>query len=506
MPFMFTLAARLRAMDKTNRFSAALVAVFVLASATFMINYHRPSGMFWDENYYLTAVQKYTDGYVFFESHPPLGKLFMALGENVFGRNDHLDRSAFTLTEKIDTVPKGYSFIGVRFFPVLFAVLGAVLFFLILNRLIGKPFFAFIFSGFYVFENAFILHSRGAMLDSTQLFFIFAAIALFIRYTDSGRPLRQRQYFGLGAVIGLAIMVKLNAAFLLLLFPVLFLYEHRASIRERWFRQRAAFWLDLLKKTAVSAGAIALVAFAVFMVHFSLGDRIPGGQTQKISPEYRSIIARGETGNIFNFPIMLRDYVAYMSSYHENVPKFRKYDESDNGSRPITWPFGEKSIRYRWNKTGGHVQYLYLQGNPVIWISGLIGLALAFALVSGRLVFRHRPEDAARNRLFWYIAFFFGLYAIYMAMIMRIDRVMYLYHYFIPLFFSLFLAALVFAYIFREKVEQGDRVLMIGCGIFFIEILAAFVFFMPLTYYFPLTTREFLQRTWLDIWELKYVQ
>ena len=192
MPFMFTLAAKLRAMDKTNRFSAALVAVFVLASATFMINYHRPSGMFWDENYYLTAVQKYTDGYVFFESHPPLGKLFMALGENVFGRNDHLDRSAFTLTEKIDTVPKGYSFIGVRFFPVLFAVLGAVLFFLILNRLIGKPFFAFIFSGFYVFENAFILHSRGAMLDSTQLFFIFAAIALFIRYTDGGRPIRQQ--------------------------------------------------------------------------------------------------------------------------------------------------------------------------------------------------------------------------------------------------------------------------------------------------------------------------
>lgn len=506
MPFMFTLTAKLRALDAKNRFFIALIAVFILAAATFMINYHRPSGLFWDENYYLTAVQKYSDGYVFFESHPPLGKLFLALGENIFNRNAHLDRTAFTLTEKIDNLPKGYSFLGVRFFPVLFAVLGAVLFFLILNRLLGKPFFAFIFSGLYVFENAFILHSRGAMLDSTQLFFIFVALALVIRYLDSGRPLRLRHYFGLGSIIGLAIMVKLNAAFLLLLFPVLFLFEHRASLKKHWLRQQAAFWLDLLKKTLSATGAILLVTFVVFMIHFSLGKRIPGGQSQKISPEYRLLIARGETGNILNFPIMLRDYLAYMSSYHENVPKFRKYDENDNGSRPLTWPFGEKSIRYRWNKSGGQVQYLYLQGNPLIWISGFVGLGLAFALVAGRLVFKHKPEDAARNRLFWYIAFFFALYVVYMAMIMQIDRVMYLYHYFIPLFFSLFLAALVFGYIFHEKIAQGSRVLMIACGIFFIEIVATFLYFMPLTYYFPLTTREFLQRAWCNIWELKYVQ
>lgn len=507
MPIMYTLIAKLRAMDKTNRFASALLGVFILASATFMINYQRPSGMFWDENYYLTAVQKYTDGYVFFESHPPLGKMFMALGENVFARNTHLDRSAFTQTEKIDTVPKGYSFLGVRFFPVLFAVFGAVMFFLILNRLIRKPFFAFVFSGFYIFENAFVLHSRGAMLDSTQLFFIFCSIALFIRYTDSNKALNLRQYFGLATIIGLAIMVKLNASFMLLLFPVLFFYEHRASIKEHWFCQKKFFWLDLVKKTLVSTGAIALITFVVFMLHFALGNTLPGGQKQKISPEYRTIIARGETGNPLNFPVMFRDYVNYMSSYHDTVPKFRKYDETDNGSRPITWPFGEKSIRYRWNKSGGQVQYLYLQGNPVIWISGLIGLALAFVLLVGRVVFRtNKPETAAKTRLFWYIAFFFGLYAIYMAMIMRIDRVMYLYHYFIPLFFSLFIASLVFAYLFEDKIASNNPVLITAGVIFLLEIIATFIFFMPLTYYFPLTTREFLQRAWLDIWELKYVQ
>lgn len=503
MPFVYTLIARLRSLDRTNRLAAALVAVFILASATLMINYQRPSGLFWDENYYLTAVQKYTDGAVFFESHPPLGKLFMALGDNLFAKNNHLDRSAFIMSEKIDTVPAGYSFLGVRFFPVLFAVLGAVVFFLILYQLIGKAFIAFIFSCLYIFDNAWVLHSRSAMLDSTQFFFILLTIAMFIRLVEQKKELRVRDYFWLSIPAGMAIMVKLNASFILLLFPVLFIYEYRERIRATWLRQKKAFWMSLIKKSLVAGGGVLLIGFAVFMTHFALGQRIPGGQAQKISAEYRDIIARGATANPLNFPVMMRDYIDYMSSYHKNVPKFRKYDENDNGSRAINWPFGEKSIRYRWNKNGGQVQYLYLQGNPVVWISGLIGLALAFVLVAGRSFFRLAVSD---TRLFWYIAFFFGLYAVYMGAILRIDRVMYLYHYFIPLFFSLILAALVFAYIFKQQIERDDRVLLTACGFYFIEIVATFAFFMPLTYYFPLTTREFLQRAWLDIWELKYVQ
>jgi dolichyl-phosphate-mannose--protein O-mannosyl transferase len=503
MFFVLKFISRIKALDAKQRYTLALFFVLFFAITTFMPNYHRPSNLFWDENYYLTAVQKYTDRMVFFESHPPLGKLIMALGENIFARNTHLDLQAFTETEKITSIPKGYSFFGVRFFPVLFAVFGAVLFFMILYRLIGKSFFAFIFSSYYIFDNAWVLHSRGAMLDSIQFFFILAAILLFIHLVEKKSFIRVRDYFALACLCSLAIMVKVNAIFMLILFPILFIYEYRQQIRERWLKQDKKFWWSLGKKSAIAALGLVLIGFTVFMIHFSLGKQIPGGHRQAISPEYRAIIDKGGTSNPLNFPIMLRDHIVYMHKYHSTVPKFRKYDEKSFGSRPITWALGEKSIRYRWAKNDGKVRYLYLQGNPVVWMSGLIGLALAFALLTGRALFK---LTITNSRLFWYIALFFGLYAVYMASVMRVDRVLYLYHYFIPLFFSLFMAALIFTYFFQKKIEEGDRILVTACGIYFAEIVATFIFFMPLTYYLPLTTKEFLQRAWLDIWELKYVQ
>jgi dolichyl-phosphate-mannose--protein O-mannosyl transferase len=503
MPFLANFLTRVRAMSDKRRYNLALTVVLFLAAASFMTLYHWPRSLFWDENYYLTAVQKYTEGAVFHESHPPLGKLFMALGENIFRPNADLDCHAFTETEKIDSVPKGYSFVGVRFFPVLFAVLGAALFFMIMFKLLGRAFYAFIFSSMYIFENAWIVHSRGAMLDGMQFFFILGAILCFLYLLEKKNAIRLREYFTLACICGLAIMVKINGAFTLILFPILFIYENRREIREHWLRQQSKFWWLLVKKAAVAVSGLAAVTFIVFMIHFSLGDHLPGGKKQAFSPEYHEIIRKGGTGNIFNFPVMFRDYVKYMSKYHDTVPKFKKYDEKENGSRPITWPLGEKSIRYRWSKKDGKVSYLYLQGNPVIWISGLLGIGFAFVLITGRVFFK---LPITNPRVFWYIVFFFGMYVIYMAAMMRIDRVMYLYHYFIPLFFSLFIAALVFKYFFQQKMEEGSRVLIAACWIYFAEIFICYAFFSPLTYYWPLSTQQFLQRTWLDIWELNYVQ
>jgi dolichyl-phosphate-mannose-protein mannosyltransferase len=503
MPFIITFMNRIRAMSGKRRYNIAVIIVLLLAAASFMTFYHLPYHLFWDENYYLTAVQKYSEGTAFFESHPPLGKLIIALGEAIFAPNKGLDCHEFTETEKIDSIPKGYSFIGVRFFPVLFAVMGAALFFMIMYKLLGRAFYAFIFSALYIFENAWIVHSRGAMLDGIQFFFILGALLYFICLIEKKRPIRILEYCILACISGLALAVKVNGAFIFILFPILFIYEYRREIRQHWLRQNRVFWYTLAKKTLAAMAGLAGVIFIVFMIHFSLGNHLPSKLKQKFSPEYRSILAKGGTGNPFNFPIMFRDYFAYMSKYHDTVPKFNKYSESDNGSRPLTWPLGEKSIRYRYAKKDGRTSYLYLQGNPVIWFSGLIGLGFAFVLIMGRVFFK---LPITNTRLFWYIVFFFGLYVAYMASMLRIDRVMYLYHYFIPLFFSLFIAALIFAYFFHKKMEESNRVLITACWIYFAEIIICYAFFMPLTYYFPLSTREFLQRTWLNIWELKYVQ
>ena len=91
-------------------------------------NYDYPPSVFWDENYHIASAEKYLTGVMFMEAHPPLGKLFVALGEYIIHPNDSINKSDFTQTDYIKDFPAGYSFAGVRFFSALFAWLSAIVF------------------------------------------------------------------------------------------------------------------------------------------------------------------------------------------------------------------------------------------------------------------------------------------------------------------------------------------------------------------------------------------
>jgi dolichyl-phosphate-mannose-protein mannosyltransferase len=92
-----------------------------------------------------------------------------------------------------------------------------------------------------------------------------------------------------------------------------------------------------------------------------------------------------------------------------------------------------------------------------------------------------------------------------MAVMVRAERVMYLYHYFIPLIFSYCIAALMFCYGFGERYTQRRAWVVAALLLIVLQLVAAFWFFAPLTYYEPLTAREFLQRAWFEHWRLEPV-
>ena len=185
------------------------------------------------------------------------------------------------------------------------------------------------------------------------------------------------------------------------------------------------------------------------------------------------------------------------------MPRLDVCKPDENGSYPLAWLVGDKSINYRWEKSGDGVRYMYLQANPITWFLGLAGIILSLILIIGRVVFKTPLKN---NNLFYFITTFTTLYVIYMAIMLRIERVMYLYHYFIPLLFSFILAFLVFNYIFEDKVVNKSKKLYIGLIIMTIIIVGTYKFFSPLSYYQPLTTKQFKQRIWFDFWKLKPIK
>ena len=460
--------------------------VLFIAYCTYFRNYWSPPALFWDENYHIASAYKYLHQVMFMEPHPPLGKLLIALGEYLFHPNQKIDTTFFLTTDYITSIPAGFSFVGVRFFPVLLATLSAGLFFFILYQIGKYSFLAFLFSSLYLFENALIVQSRGAMLDGIQIFFVLAALLCFLLLLD-GKNRKHLSYFLLGLLVGLAVSVKLNAAILLLLFFPLFLYHQSHPSAKIMIHK-------LLLQGLLFLSGAALMFGGVYYIHIMLGQTVLNDRYYDASNVYKQILTDKQSTDPFYFPLILRDNLSFSAVYEAGVPK-----TDANGSLPYTWPFENKTIRYVWETEQGQTKYLYLVGNPVIWLSGLVGIVSACALVITTLI-RRRP--IANPKLFFIIVVLLSLYIIYMCSLLLVQRVLYLYLYFIPLIFSLLLASTVYMYVFEKAMERRDKRLLLGTVLFILLIILTYSFFSPLTYYQPLTKDQFLMRSWFSFWQM----
>src|SRR4030042_2579443 len=84
--------------------------VLLISFFTFFHNYHQPDKLFWDENDHLPSAEKYLQGVMFMECHPPLGKLLIALGEAIISPNRQITKTNFTANDYLSDTPPGVSF------------------------------------------------------------------------------------------------------------------------------------------------------------------------------------------------------------------------------------------------------------------------------------------------------------------------------------------------------------------------------------------------------------
>jgi dolichyl-phosphate-mannose-protein mannosyltransferase len=128
---------------------------------------------------------------------------------------------------------------------------------------------------------------------------------------------------------------------------------------------------------------------------------------------------------------------------------------------------------------------------------------LSVSLLISRLVYGQAITD---RRLFLWMALLNALYLAYMVAMLQIERVMYLYHYLLPLIFGIVNLAVVHAYVFGRRLEVGSVHTRINLALYLALVVAVFAFFSPLTYGFALTPEQFELRQWFDIWQLEPVR
>lgn len=496
----------------STRVSFALYLLFVLATSffTYFYRYNVPSQPFWDEPYHISAAQKYLHGVYFMEQHPPLGKLLIALGEKLTHANAKTDQFIETEYAKdFDTKIEGSSatqhtsFTGYRLFPALMGWLTSVIIFLLFFAITKNPAVSALLSFLYIFDNGLIVHSRGAMVDTPLTFFGMLTLLIFIhivqhKSTDIFRHILLSFFFGLA--FALAFTTKLVALILIILFPIacVLLFPH---------------WRNIVLFIVASGVGFLLAYSAVWQTHFALGSKIvpalPDQGYFQASPEYKKILTEKKNGLWSSFPVMLRDSINYVGFYSKGVPRLDLCKSEENGSPAYFWPLGGRTINYRWEKQDHwenikdyKTRYLYLVPNPVSWGLGLIGVILSVILVVSSFVTEQKKKTVHLKLMIVLLCLYFG----YMIAILQLSRVMYLYHYFLPLLFSYILFGLSFTSL--ERV--GPLVLTAHRKTLILTLISLCVFFgyqfyRPLTYYEFISDKSFQARSILPIWELSCV-
>jgi dolichyl-phosphate-mannose--protein O-mannosyl transferase len=476
-------------MPSNGGYWCAMALVASLASVNFLTGLAEPRGTVWDESYYLTSTERYAEGVAQFASHPPLGLMLIAAGDELLHPNRDIDTRPLGRDKHADgrVIPAGFSFAGVRSAPGLFAVLGAMVFFALMYAITQSTFTALVFSNLFTFENAFVTQFRAAQLDAFQIAFTAAALLCFVIAAKRQQRSSPALEAGLGAACGLAMMVKLNAIVLLLLGVMLI--ARRVSMG--WAgAPRRRLLLIAIRDAGVIAGSCVLVMIAVFAVHVRVSAKnldatsIAGNKDQQfLSQEYREYLQGTRPLSASVIVSAASDYLQFMAADFEGTPR-----SDANASSPLQWPLERGTINYRWDSDGTRTAYVQLVGNRVSWILALVAPFAALALLILQWRRPGEPADRVRRSL---LVMLLIEYAAFMALhcFLGIYRVMYLYHYFIGLLLAFTLLPLVF----REAahrwpaVQKWQTPALAGLTAL---LLVSFAFYSPLNFHRPLTYQQ----------------
>ena len=469
-----------------------VLGIAVMAGCNFLVGLGEPRGPIWDESYYLTTTQRYLEGTAQFASHPPLGLMLIAAGEAASGANAGLDTHVLARAKKIsgEAIPAGYAFAGVRLASGIFGVMGALACFALMMALIESPLPAAAFTNLYLFDNALIAQFRAAHLDAFQIAFGLCALACFVHAFKRGPRAAPGLDLGLAVSCALTTLVRANGVVLVLLGVILV---------GRRFLARQGRWPGRAVLRALGEGAAMSLAFlvtvvVVFAAHLLVsrspplyGSPAASQDARFISAPYEDYLNRRRPLSAQVLVSAASDYRAAMAADFDGVAMV-----DPNGSDVLAWPLGGSTINYRWDAATDRVSYVQLVPNRVGWGIGLTAVCGAVLLVCASTP--HQRESRERTML---IAALLAVYVAFMAMNLWLStvRVLYVYHYFIGLMLSFALAPLVFQEACARWPRLDERrgwILTIGTAL----LLAAFVFYAPLTFHRPLTHDSCEVRNW----------
>ncbi|MBI2063099.1 MAG: phospholipid carrier-dependent glycosyltransferase [Candidatus Yanofskybacteria bacterium] len=459
-----------------------LIILIITSLATHFLFFGQPRETVFDEVHFGKFISGYFTHEYFFDIHPPLGKLLISGVGYVSGFEP-----GFSFAQIGQQFPDN-TYLWLRLLPTIAGMLLPIVVYFLILQLGMSRLAAFVGGMLVVLENATLVQSRFILLDSLLLLFGFSALLFYFFYHP---PAQHRMSYKWGYLLlsgilsSLAISVKWTGASFLAIIGMLYLID--------WLNSEKKL-IHLIRGVAFLFFVPVVIYFSIFALHFSLLTKSGPGDAF-MTPTFRKTL----TGSTDSKNPDLKPLNIFEKFKELNFQMYRSNAGLAAGhpysSKWYTWPFMIRPIYY-WNQSpndkvqmtnGGQQSKIYFLGNPVIWWTSTI--AMFFLIISLiAQIFRRALSKIIKMRIPVLLA---GAYFLNILPFVGIRRAMFLYHYLIGLIFAII--ALVYL---LDRLPNKKRAFIA----LLIVSIAAFVFFMPLTYGLPLTEKLYNLRVWLQTW------
>lgn len=431
-----------------------------------------PSDIVFDEVYFRQFAANYLSGQYFFDIHPPFVKLLFAGIGSLAG---------------LQAPQVAAGAVGADILRILPALAGAalvVLVYAIVRQLGLWRWMAVLGAVLVLCDNALLVESRFVLMDSLLLLFGFGALSCYLQLRKSRGVVRWAWVGGTAILLGMLISTKWTGLAIGGLIAIVWGVEgilHRVD----WRRMAAEAAVVALISVGFYMGCFAL-HFAL-LTHSGEGDAFMSERFQSTlvgSPYYKQD-ASMPFGDKF-IELNSEMYTAQNSLTNVTHPY---------ASRWYSWPLEVRPIYYWQGVTAsdGKQGNIYLLGNPAVW------WLLAFGTLTSLIVWLVRPSWLGNRRKL--IAFLLAGYAFNFVPFVFIERPMFLYHYLFALLFSLLLTCVMLTVLFEwQRKKFGVGAVYQTYGLLLAVVVLGFIYFLPLSYGWPLSADSLQQHMWFPTW------
>jgi dolichyl-phosphate-mannose-protein mannosyltransferase len=459
-----------------------VLGVATLATRLWDISY--PTDLVFDEAYYppeakeiLELGYEYNRGYTFIV-HPPLGKLLIAIGEQLFG----------------------YDSFGWRMPSAVAGTIAVVVLTRLARRLTGSTLLGLLAGLLLALDGFSFSLGRIGLLDAFLQMFVVGAVACLVvdrdrmrrrirddasRMTGSGFRLGPRGWrIAAGVLFGSACAVKWSGVYFLAFFAVLSLWWDRSAWRAAGARRPTGVALRRGLPGAVWAlGLLPVLTYLATFTGWFRGENSQGRHWADQHPDTAFPFVPGALRSLWH---MHGEWLRF----HNGLSSPHPWQ-----SGPWSWLIDGRPILL-WNPQGltdpeGNpvIRYILMVGTPTLWFA----FAPALLWVLWRVVARRDPAALvvavaiAAGWLTWFI---------------NLDRTMFIF-YMAPVvpFFVLGVTLVLQDVLGPPQAGALRRQVGLSVVSLYVAVVAmTFVFFYPLLTGQPLSHAEWVQRMWFPSW------